>query len=76
MKSIWKMLTIDWKPVLIIWLPIFAAAMWYGIAHHYDDMVLYTIAMALAAWAVAGRAVFLYRKLQECRVSTQRDSDA
>lgn len=70
MKSqhpILRMFTADWKPVVILALPIFTAAMWYGLAHQYEDMGLYAVAMALASWGVAGRSVFAVRKWQEWR---------
>jgi hypothetical protein len=33
-----KLIISDWKMALIIALPIFGLAMWYGIEHGYSDM--------------------------------------
>ena len=63
-----KLLTADWKLVLLLALPIFAAAMWYGLSHHFEDIGLFAVAMALASWGVAGRAVFTVRKWQQWRM--------
>jgi len=74
MKSqspILKLFTADWKIVVILALPIFLAALWYGIAHRFEDMGLYAVAMALASWGVAGRAVFTVRKWQEWRMKSR-----
>ena len=68
----WRLFTADWKVVVILALPIFAAAMWYGISHQFEDMGLYAFAMALASWGVSGRAVFSVRKWQEWRRMKRR----
>ena len=52
---------------MILWLPVFAVAMWYGISHGFEGLGLYAVAMALAAWGVCGRAVLVVRKWQEWR---------
>jgi putative effector of murein hydrolase LrgA (UPF0299 family) len=59
--------TSDWKIVVLLALPIFAAAMWYGISQHYEDIWLYAVAMLLASWGVAGWSVNVVRKWQEWR---------
>jgi hypothetical protein len=68
--------TTDGKIVLILALPIFAAAMWYGISHQFEDIGLYTVAMMLASWGVAGRGVFVVRKWQEWRAQSGRGPNA
>jgi hypothetical protein len=78
MKSqhpILRMFTADWKLVIILALPIFVAAMWYGISHRFEDIGLYTVAMALASWGVAGRGVLVVRKWQEWRAQSNRGRD-
>ena len=55
------------KPTLILWVPVFALLMGYGIAQHFEDMGLYAAAMALAAMGVSSRAVLVVRKWQEWR---------
>ena len=59
--------TSGWKIVVLLTLPIFIAAMWYGISQHYEDIWLYAVAMLLASWGVAGWAVNVVRKWQEWR---------
>ena len=79
MKSqhpILRLFTADWKIVVILALPIFAATMWYGISQHFEDMGFYAVAMALASWGVAGRAVFTVRKWQEWRRQSRGGRDA
>ena len=71
-----RLFTANWKIVVILALPIFVAAMWYGISQHFEDMGLYVIAMALASWGVAGRAVFTFRKWQEWRMKSRGGRDA
>jgi hypothetical protein len=66
-----RLFTSDWKIVVILGLPIFGAAVWYGIAHNYDAIWLYALAMALASWAISGRAVFTVRKWQEWRMKNR-----
>jgi hypothetical protein len=51
----------DWKIVLILWLPLFAALLWYAIA------------LALAAWGVCSWDVFTVRKWQQWRASVRRE---
>ena len=62
-----RLFTSDWKIVVLLALPIFAVAMWYGISHQYEDIGLYAVAMALASWGVSGWAVTVVRKWQEWR---------
>jgi hypothetical protein len=57
----------DWKIILALSSTVFAASMWYGISHGYDDIWLYAIAMALASWCVSAWGVFTVRKWQEWR---------
>jgi len=44
------------KPTLILWVPLFAVAMWYGISQHFEDMGLYTVAMAFATLGVSNES--------------------
>ena len=61
------------KAALILWVPLFALAMWYGISQHFEDMGLYAAVMALGTLGVAGRAIHVRRKWQEWRRSKERD---
>jgi hypothetical protein len=63
----------DWKIILILWLPLFAALLWYAIAQHFDDLWLAAIALALAAWGVCSWGVFTVRKWQQWRASVRRE---
>ncbi|PWU09423.1 MAG: hypothetical protein C5B50_27510 [Verrucomicrobia bacterium] len=65
--SRWRLITADWKPTLLIALPIFAAAMWFGISRRYSDLGLYAILVAAAAWHIADMAVLCYRKIGKLR---------
>lgn len=60
------------RATLILWVPVFALLMWYGVSHHFEDMGLYATAMALAALGVSGRAVLVVRKWQEWRRSKEK----
>ncbi len=77
--GLWKHLIVDWKPTLTLWVPVFAGLMWYGFAHGFDDLWLYAIVLALAAWEVCGRAVLVVRKWQQWRAQKRtpqvRNSD-
>jgi hypothetical protein len=64
---IFRVFTSDWKIVAILALPIFGAAMWYGVAHDYKDMGLYALAIALGSWGISSHAVLAVRKWQEWR---------
>ena len=66
----------DWKIVVLLAVPIFAASMWYGMAHHFEDIGLFAAAMALASWGVAGRAVFTVRKWQQWRMKDRGGPNA
>jgi len=63
----WKRIIPDWQPALVISLPFFILAMWFGIHRGYSDIGLYAIAMALGIWHVAEMAVMTYRKFAEYR---------
>lgn len=62
----------DWKPTILIALPVFTVTMWYGVSRNFPDMGLFTFAMALASWHLAGTAVLAYRKIAEWRASRGR----
>jgi membrane protein DedA with SNARE-associated domain len=61
------------KATVILWVPLFALAMWYGIAQHFEDIGLYTAAMALGTLGIASRTIHLRRKWQEWRGSKERN---
>jgi hypothetical protein len=61
----WKRMTADWKPTLLVWLPIFAGLMCFGIARSYQYIVLYAIFVALATWHLCELAVSTFRKFRE-----------
>jgi len=70
-NSFLRAFTSDWKIVLILALPVFAATMWYGISRRFEDIGLFAAAMALASWGVAGHAVHTVRKWQEWRIKSR-----
>ena len=73
-RSRWKLVIADWKPALVISLPLFIVAMWFGIHRGYSDIGLYAIAMALSIWHVAEMAVIAYHKLVEYRRRRSHDA--
>jgi len=73
--SIFSSFTSHWKIVVILALPIFIAAMWYGISQHYEDIWLYAVAMLLASWSVSGWAVNVVLKWREWRDQSRRGPD-
>jgi hypothetical protein len=70
-RRIWNVFTTDWKFILVLWLPLFAIAMWFGFSRQYEDLGLFAVAMALGIWGLCGRAVFLWRKLREYRLKSR-----
>jgi len=72
-RSRWKLVIADWKPALVISLPLFIVAMWFGIHQGYSDIGLYAIAMALGTWHVAEMAVIAYHKFVEYRRRRSHD---
>src|SRR5258708_2792590 len=38
-RHIWKVLTADWKLTLTVALPVFVAAMWFGISRRFEDIM-------------------------------------
>jgi hypothetical protein len=62
----------DWKPALLLALPMFIAAMWFAISRNYEDIGLFAVAMALGTLHVAEMAVLTVRKFREWRRSKQR----
>jgi len=66
-RDAWKRATADWKPALVITMPIFVLAMWFGIHQGYSDLGLFAVAVALGAFHVAGMTVNLIRKMREHR---------
>jgi len=56
-----------WRPALVIALPIFLLAMWFGIHQGYPDLGLFAVAVALGAFHIAGMTVNLFREMREHR---------
>ena len=69
----WLKFFLPGRATLILWVPLFALAMWYGVSQHFEDMGLYTAAMALAALGVASRTILVRRKWREWRSSKERN---
>jgi membrane protein DedA with SNARE-associated domain len=65
----WLKFFLPSRATLILWVPLFALALWYGISQRFEDMGLYAVAMGLGTLGVAGRAVLARRKWQEWRRS-------
>jgi hypothetical protein len=63
----WKHATAGWRPALVIALPIFILAMWFGIHQGFPDLGLFAVAVALGAFHVAGLTVNLLREIREHR---------
>jgi ABC-type spermidine/putrescine transport system permease subunit II len=63
----WKGAFAGWRPALVIALPIFILAMWFGIHQGYSDLGLFAVVIALAAFHVAGMTVNLMQKMREHR---------
>jgi uncharacterized membrane protein YfcA len=61
----WKHMAADWKPAVLVALPMFAVAIWGGISRGYEDMGLFAVAMALGTLHVAEMAVLSFRRLRE-----------
>jgi hypothetical protein len=65
----WKHMAADWKPAVLVALPMFAVAMWFGVSRGYQDLGLYSLAMALGTLHVAEMAVLTARRFREWRSS-------
>jgi hypothetical protein len=66
-RSYWKIMAAEWKPTLVMALPIFAFAMWYAMARNYTDLFMYAVVLGLASWHVAGSGVLAWRKIMAWR---------
>lgn len=66
-RHTWKLATAGWRESLVIALPIFVLAMWFGIHQGYPDLGLFAVAVALGAFHVAGMTVNLLQKMHEHR---------
>ena len=66
-QNFWQRMAADWKPTVLLALPMFVAAMWFGIAHKYQDIGLFAVAMALGTLHVAEMAVLAFRRYREWR---------
>ena len=73
-RNFWKHMAADWKPALLLALPMFAAAMWFGISRGYEDIGLFAVAMALGTLHVAEMSVLSIRRLREWRSGGGRDA--
>jgi hypothetical protein len=60
-------MTADWKPVLLVALPMFAVAIWAGVSRGYQDMGLLAVAMAAGTVHVAEMGILSFRKFREWR---------
>ena len=72
--SLWKILVPDFKLTFILWLPLFALALAFGIQQRYPNLVLFSIAMAVGVWGVCDAAVIAYRKVREYRAQKRRQT--
>ena len=63
--------TRDWKPTLMLWLPIFLFLMWYAMSLHLQDLWLLSVVLALGSWEISSNAVLVVRKWKEWRRSKQ-----
>jgi len=63
----------DWKLAVLLALPMFTVAMWFGVSHGYQDLGLYSVAMALGTLHVAEMAVITARRFREWRSRGGRD---
>jgi hypothetical protein len=75
LHDIWRAMTADWKMALLISLPIFVVAVWFGISRGYEQIGLFVV-MALAAWNVGDTAAGLIRRLREHRLKNRAGYDA
>lgn len=57
----------DWKLAVLLALPMFAVAMWFGVSRGYQDLGLFAVAMALGTLHVAEMAVLTFRRFREWR---------
>jgi hypothetical protein len=67
LRTILRLFLSNWKVKSLLALPIFITAMWYGIAHQFDDFALYAVALALASWEIASWAVHVVQEWQTSR---------
>lgn len=63
----WRRMAADWKPAVLLALPMFAVAMWFGISRGYEDLGLFAVAMALGTLHLAEMAILCVRKFHEWR---------
>lgn len=61
------------KPTLIVWVPLLAVAMWYGISQHFEDKGLYAVYATLATLDLSHKTILLVRKWKEWRRQKERE---
>jgi hypothetical protein len=71
LHNISRAMTADWKTAILISLPIFVVAMWFGISRGYDQIGLFAVAMALSAWSIGDMAASLVKRLREHRLKNR-----
>lgn len=62
--SRWGVLVPDFKLTFILWVPLFAVALAFGIMRRFPSIGLFAIAMAVGVWGVCDAGVRVYRKTQ------------
>ena len=73
-QHFWKQLAADWKPALLLALPMFAVAMWFGISRGFPDIGWFAVVMGLGTLHVAEMAVITFRRFREWRRGEGRDA--
>lgn len=66
-QHVWKQMADDWKSVLLLAMPMFLVAMWFGIERGYQDLGLFAVAMALGTLHVAEMGILSLRRFREWR---------
>jgi multisubunit Na+/H+ antiporter MnhG subunit len=64
-SNFWRQLIVDWKPTLLLALPVFIVAIWFGILRGFKDLGLFAVVMALASIHLAEMCLVTFRRLRE-----------
>jgi hypothetical protein len=72
LSLLWKGMTADWRPRLCVTVPLFVAALGYGIYNGVEQVVSLALVLFLASWHVSEYAVLSYRRLCGVRGRTGR----
>ena len=69
-RGFWKM----WPPIETRSAdsPLFAATMWYGFAHDFEDIGLYAIAMAIGTFHIGELTVLCFHRIREWQEQSDR----